>query len=349
MEVGSYVHRPIIVAAGRHPVQRGVRALADRNAVHRRRLRPAAGAGARADARAARRREGGHQVRDQRADLDDPRRAPAAGRDARGQGAVVGRGVLDQGGPRLRPRGRRADVRARSRRSTCTRPTRPGSTRSSRPPSTSAPAPARPSTRCTASCTRPSSTSSLRPLRVGPAYGRERALGAVFYETAGWERPFWYASNEPLLEKYAGRLMDRPAEWESRWWSPVVNAEHLAMRDACAPGRPVRVRRPRRDLGPGRARRGAGTRRSRSSTCRSAASSTPRGSTTNGRVPWPTSPSCGSARDRFRVVTGAADGDGRRPVDPRPAAGWRAPRRPDLGLDDDRAVGTPRRATSSPR
>jgi glycine cleavage system aminomethyltransferase T/glycine/D-amino acid oxidase-like deaminating enzyme len=75
---------------------------------------------------------------------------------------------------------------------------------------------------------------SGRPVRLGPAYERERELGAVFYETAGWERPFWYASNEPLLERYAGRLMERSAEWESRWWSPVINAEHLAMRDACA-------------------------------------------------------------------------------------------------------------------
>ena len=75
---------------------------------------------------------------------------------------------------------------------------------------------------------------SGRPLRVGPAYERERALGAVFYETVGWERPFWYAANEPLLERYAGRLMERTAEWESRWWSPVINAEHLAMRDAVA-------------------------------------------------------------------------------------------------------------------
>jgi glycine cleavage system aminomethyltransferase T/glycine/D-amino acid oxidase-like deaminating enzyme len=72
---------------------------------------------------------------------------------------------------------------------------------------------------------------SLRPLRTGPLYGRARDLGAVCYETARWERPHWYASNEPLLEKYAGRLMERPAEWESRWWSPVINAEHLAMRD----------------------------------------------------------------------------------------------------------------------
>jgi len=73
---------------------------------------------------------------------------------------------------------------------------------------------------------------SGRPLRLPPAYQRERELGAVFYETAGWERPHWYASNSGLLEKYQGRLMDRPAEWESRWWSPIINAEHLAMRDA---------------------------------------------------------------------------------------------------------------------
>jgi glycine cleavage system aminomethyltransferase T/glycine/D-amino acid oxidase-like deaminating enzyme len=73
---------------------------------------------------------------------------------------------------------------------------------------------------------------SGRPLRLPPAYQRERELGAVFHETAGWERPFWYASNSGLLEKYEGRLLDRGSEWESRWWSPIINAEHLAMRDA---------------------------------------------------------------------------------------------------------------------
>ena len=74
---------------------------------------------------------------------------------------------------------------------------------------------------------------SGRPLRLGPAYQRERELGAVFFETAGWERPFWYASNAGLLERYAGRLMEREGEWESRWWSPIINAEHLAMREHC--------------------------------------------------------------------------------------------------------------------
>src|SRR5258706_7714006 len=28
--------------------------------------------------------------------------------------------------------------------------------------------------------------------------------------------------------------MPRTGEWESRWWSPIINAEHLAMRDAAA-------------------------------------------------------------------------------------------------------------------
>jgi heterotetrameric sarcosine oxidase gamma subunit len=73
---------------------------------------------------------------------------------------------------------------------------------------------------------------SGRPLRLPPAYERQRELGAVFIETAGWERPNWYGANEPLLERYAGRLMERTGEWESRWWSPVINAEHLALRDA---------------------------------------------------------------------------------------------------------------------
>jgi glycine cleavage system aminomethyltransferase T/glycine/D-amino acid oxidase-like deaminating enzyme len=72
---------------------------------------------------------------------------------------------------------------------------------------------------------------STRPMRVSPLHERTTALGAVYFETARWERPQWYASNEPLLDKYVGRLMERPAEWESRWWSPIINAEHLALRE----------------------------------------------------------------------------------------------------------------------
>ncbi len=75
---------------------------------------------------------------------------------------------------------------------------------------------------------------SNRNLRLSPFHERERELGAVFFETAGWERPHWYESNAPLLEEYGDRVGRREAEWESRWWSPIVNAEHLAMRDRAA-------------------------------------------------------------------------------------------------------------------
>ena len=75
---------------------------------------------------------------------------------------------------------------------------------------------------------------SNRNVRLSPCHERERELGAVFFETAGWERPHWYESNAPLLEEYGDRVGGREAEWESRWWSPIVNAEHLAMRDRAA-------------------------------------------------------------------------------------------------------------------
>ncbi len=72
---------------------------------------------------------------------------------------------------------------------------------------------------------------SNRPIRLSPAYDRQVALDAVFFEAAGWERPFWYGANEGLLAEYGDRVMPRAAEWDARWWSPIINAEHLAMRD----------------------------------------------------------------------------------------------------------------------
>jgi glycine cleavage system aminomethyltransferase T/glycine/D-amino acid oxidase-like deaminating enzyme len=75
---------------------------------------------------------------------------------------------------------------------------------------------------------------SARPIRRSPFYEREQALDAVFYEAAGWERPHWYGSNAPLLEEFADQINEREAEWDSRWWSPIINAEHLAMRDRAA-------------------------------------------------------------------------------------------------------------------
>jgi glycine cleavage system aminomethyltransferase T/glycine/D-amino acid oxidase-like deaminating enzyme len=75
---------------------------------------------------------------------------------------------------------------------------------------------------------------SNRNVRVSPFFAREQELGARFFEAAGWERPQWYESNAKLLDEYADRINRREAEWESRWWSPIINAEHLAMRDRAA-------------------------------------------------------------------------------------------------------------------
>jgi glycine cleavage system aminomethyltransferase T/glycine/D-amino acid oxidase-like deaminating enzyme len=75
---------------------------------------------------------------------------------------------------------------------------------------------------------------SNRGVRLSPFYEREKELGAEFFEAAGWERPYWYGTNERLLAEYGDRVMPREAEWESRWWSPIINAEHLAMRDRVA-------------------------------------------------------------------------------------------------------------------
>jgi len=74
---------------------------------------------------------------------------------------------------------------------------------------------------------------SSRPLRRSPFYSQQQDLDARFFESAGWERPRWYESNEDLLERYADDLdgLRRPHEWDSRWWSPIVLAEHLHMRD----------------------------------------------------------------------------------------------------------------------
>jgi glycine cleavage system aminomethyltransferase T/glycine/D-amino acid oxidase-like deaminating enzyme len=72
---------------------------------------------------------------------------------------------------------------------------------------------------------------SNRGVRLAPMHARQRELEAVFFEAVGWERPQWYESNRGLLAEYGDAVMPRPAEWDSRWWSPIINAEHLAMRE----------------------------------------------------------------------------------------------------------------------
>ncbi|TMC93899.1 MAG: FAD-dependent oxidoreductase [Chloroflexi bacterium] len=70
-----------------------------------------------------------------------------------------------------------------------------------------------------------------RNVRLAPFHERERELQAFFFEAAGWERPMWYESNASLLDEFGDQVTRRTSEWESRWWSPIINAEHLAMRE----------------------------------------------------------------------------------------------------------------------
>jgi glycine cleavage system aminomethyltransferase T/glycine/D-amino acid oxidase-like deaminating enzyme len=73
---------------------------------------------------------------------------------------------------------------------------------------------------------------SDRDQRLAPMHDSQAKLGAVFIEAVGWERPNWYESNAGLLEEYGDAVMPREHEWDSRWWSPIINAEHLRMREA---------------------------------------------------------------------------------------------------------------------
>ena len=70
---------------------------------------------------------------------------------------------------------------------------------------------------------------SARGVNRSPFHPRTEALGAEYFEARGWERPQWYASNAELVARYD--VPDRPHEWDRRWWSPIVNAEHLHLRE----------------------------------------------------------------------------------------------------------------------
>ena len=75
-----------------------------------------------------------------------------------------------------------------------------------------------------------------RPLRTSPTYDRLTALGAVFGEKSGWERPNWFEPNadDP---RWGGRALleaRRPRGWAGQHWSPAIAAEALATRNAVA-------------------------------------------------------------------------------------------------------------------
>jgi dimethylglycine oxidase len=76
---------------------------------------------------------------------------------------------------------------------------------------------------------------SPRNLRVSPFHARQQELGAFFLEAGGWERPFWYESNAPLLDKLPSEW--QPVErdpWSARYYSPIAAAEAWKTRTAVA-------------------------------------------------------------------------------------------------------------------
>ena len=74
---------------------------------------------------------------------------------------------------------------------------------------------------------------SPRNVRVTPFYARHEELGAVFFESAGWERPQWHSANEVLLDSLSPHGASRDG-WAAREWSPAVAAEHAATRQRAA-------------------------------------------------------------------------------------------------------------------
>ena len=70
-----------------------------------------------------------------------------------------------------------------------------------------------------------------RPLRRSPFYSQQRDLGAVFFESRGWESPRWYEANGRLIDEY--EIPDRTG-WTGQFWSPIAGAEHLATRKRAA-------------------------------------------------------------------------------------------------------------------
>jgi glycine cleavage system aminomethyltransferase T/glycine/D-amino acid oxidase-like deaminating enzyme len=68
---------------------------------------------------------------------------------------------------------------------------------------------------------------SGRPLRVSPAYARHRELDASFGEKGGWERVNWYESNAA-----GGDESLRPRGWAGENWSPAIEVEARATREA---------------------------------------------------------------------------------------------------------------------
>ncbi len=72
--------------------------------------------------------------------------------------------------------------------------------------------------------------SSVRNLRLAPYHDRTAALGAHYVPAAGYETPYYYESNAALVDEFSDRI-PRRLGYDATAWSPIIGAEHLAMRE----------------------------------------------------------------------------------------------------------------------
>ena len=73
---------------------------------------------------------------------------------------------------------------------------------------------------------------SNRDVRLAPFHARQRrARGGVLRGRRLGAAAVVRVERRRCVEEYGDRVTRREAEWDARWWSPIINAEHLAMRD----------------------------------------------------------------------------------------------------------------------
>jgi dimethylglycine oxidase len=76
---------------------------------------------------------------------------------------------------------------------------------------------------------------SPRDLRVSPFHIRQKELGAVFLESASWERPHWYEANAGLLQQLPPEWAPPAREaWAAQFHSPIAAAEAWRTRTSVA-------------------------------------------------------------------------------------------------------------------
>src|SRR6185369_5937501 len=76
---------------------------------------------------------------------------------------------------------------------------------------------------------------SPRNLRISPFHARQKELGAMFLEAAGWERPHWFESNAALVAELPAQWQPPQRDhWAGMFHSPIAAAEAWRTRTAVA-------------------------------------------------------------------------------------------------------------------